>query len=200
MVALDSFFFFLLLPRSLIEHARREREREYGEKLPDPYSTRQLPNLSAGSGWDAWRSLQTRSTSFFPNGTVGRFHRLLASLFTQTGLGIAWNRNFSRSPTRTDFRGTLNFISKRRTPSRRIERRWWREFSKQQALMLDSPKDKRAISFFFFFLSSRSKWRVSFARATKEKMRRGRDNESGQIDIGKRKRRQEDSWRNKLKK
>ena len=43
----------------------RERERDHGEKLPDPYSTRQLPNLSAGSR-DAWRSLQTRSTSFFP--------------------------------------------------------------------------------------------------------------------------------------
>lgn len=52
---------------------------------------RQLPNLSAG--WSCTSKFTDEIGVFFR--TVGRFHGFLASLFTQTGLGIAWNRNFS---------------------------------------------------------------------------------------------------------
>ena len=105
MVAFDSFFSPSPFSRSLIgEHARRERETS------GPIFHETVAQLVCGFG-GRLAKFTDEIDVFFPEwGKVGRFHRLLASLFTQTGLRIARNWNFSRSPTGTDFRGTLNFI------------------------------------------------------------------------------------------
>lgn len=78
---LRSIFSFLYRRIQMVEN-----RENFGTHIP-----RQLPNLSAG--WSCTSKFTDEIGVFFR--TVGRFHGFLASLFTQTGLGIAWNWNFS---------------------------------------------------------------------------------------------------------